>query len=143
MASSFASPEVLMPRKSSPAKTAVSVESVSIGTAGKAEGKGGRTGPSKAAIALAEWDRRSKIIEEHHLRQEVARLAALRNDDPRMWRDAEARRLASNREKTDFNRRLRAAGCHPVELEPSLRQKMKRLQCLEAVNVAKPATSKG
>jgi len=41
--------------------------------------------------------------------------------------------------KAAINRRLRAEGLQPVELEPSLAQRVKKLQQLEARNTAESA----
>ena len=85
-------------------------------------------------------DRRASIIEEHDLRREIAREEALRRDAPDWWHRVEKGRVARNREHAELNRKLRAAGCRPVASEPSLTQKMKKLQQLEARNRAETET---
>jgi hypothetical protein len=89
--------------------------------------------------ALAETDRRVSIIAEHYLRREIAREEALRRD-ARLVAPGGKGRLARNREHAELNRKLRAAGCRPVSSEPSLTQKMKKLQQLEARNRAETET---
>ena len=59
-----------------------------------------------------------------------------------MWRAEEARRLSWNRDRSALNQRLREAGCSPVGLEPSLKQKMQKLHELEARNAAEIARFK-
>lgn len=85
---------------------------------------------------------RTRIIEVHYLRQAIAREKALRAEHPDLWRRAEDARLARNHAQAGLNRALRAAGCTPVETELSLKQKMKKLQQLEALNRAEIATWK-
>ena len=87
-----------------------------------------------------EMGRRRSLIEEHFPRREVARQETLRRDDPDWWRRRESERVARNREQAELNRKLRAAGCRPVASEPSLTQKMKKLQQLEAWNRAESET---
>ena len=96
----------------------------------------------KAIAALGRLALRDRIIEEHYLRQAIAREEALRRDRPDLWRHAEAGRIARNRGQAELNRRLRAAGCRPVSTELSLKQKMKKLQQLEARNRAETAIPK-
>jgi hypothetical protein len=101
--------------------------------------------PQANSKAIAAHDRsalRTRIIEEHYLRQAIAREQALRRDHPDLWRRAEAGRITRNQEQAELNRRLRAAGCHPVATELSLKQKMKKLQQLEARNRAETASMK-
>jgi hypothetical protein len=97
---------------------------------------------SKALTALARSELRARIIEEHYLRQAIAREEALRREHPDLWRRSEAGRVTRNREQSELNRRLRAAGCRPVETELSLKQKMKKLQQMEARNRAETASRK-
>jgi hypothetical protein len=85
---------------------------------------------------------RSRIIEVHYLHQAIAREEALRTEHPDLWRRAEEARIARNKAQAGLNRSLRAAGCKPVETELSLRQKMKKLQQLEARNRADIAAFK-
>ena len=85
---------------------------------------------------------RSRIIEVHYLQQAIAREEALRAEHPELWRRAEEARIARNKTQDTLNRALRAAGCQPVETELSLKQKMKKLQQLEAKNRAEIATWK-
>jgi len=82
---------------------------------------------------------RTRIIDEHYLRREISREAALRRDQPDLWRRLEAERTEGNRANSVLNRKLRAAGCEPVESELSLTQKMKKLRLLEARNRAETA----
>lgn len=77
-----------------------------------------------------------RIIDAHYLRREIARDETMRRDEPERWRRQEAQRRLRNREKVELNRMLRAAGCRPMDLEPSLAQKMKKLQRLDATNRA-------
>lgn len=91
---------------------------------------------------LNKLDLRTRIIEAHYLQQSIAREAALRAEHPDLWRRAEDARIARNQTQAGLNRALRAAGCKPVETELSLKQKMKKLQQLEARNRADVATLK-
>lgn len=95
---------------------------------------------SESIAARDRFDLRDRIIEEHYLRQTIAREEALRRDRPDLWRHAEAGRMARNRQQAELNRRLRAAGCRPVRTELSLKQKVKKLQQLEALNRAETAS---
>ena len=88
------------------------------------------------------FDLRTRIIEVHYLQQSIAREAVLRAEHPDLWRRAEDARLARNKSQAGLNRALRAAGCKPVETELSLKQKMKKLQQLEARNRAEIAVSR-
>ena len=97
---------------------------------------------SKPIAARDRLDLRDRIIEEHYLRQPIAREEALRRDRPDLWRHAEAGRMARNREQAELNRRLRSVGCRPVATELSLKQKLKKLQQLEARNRAETASAK-
>ena len=101
-----------------------------------------RTITGKTAASLDAAERRSRIIEEHRLRQEVARDEELRKQNPDYWRRMEAVRIAHNRANAELNRRLRAARCQGVAMWPTLDQKMKKLQHLEARNRAEIATQK-
>ena len=92
------------------------------------------------AALIAEFSLRHAIVEEHHLRAEIARDKAMQSDEPARWRLKEAQRLARNREQSELNRHLRAAGCRPIEPELSLGQELKKLQQLEARNRAEIAT---
>jgi hypothetical protein len=83
---------------------------------------------------------RDRIIEEDHLQQSIARDEVLRNEHPDLWQRADAARLARNKAQDELNRKLRAAGCKPVMIEPSLKQKMKKLQQLQAQNRAETAS---
>ena len=96
--------------------------------------------PSSVQKMLNKIDLRTRIIEVHYLQQAIAREAALRAEHPDLWRRAEDARLARNRSQAGLNRVLRAAGCKPVETELSLKQKMKKLQQLEARNRAEIAS---
>ena len=89
---------------------------------------------------LAEGERRMHIVEEYRLRREIARNQATRREEPEVWRRLEAARLERNRDCAELNRLLRAAGCRPVDLEPSLGQKLKKLQRLAARVRAETAT---
>ena len=91
------------------------------------------------AAMLDKLDLRARIIEAHYLQQAIAREAALRAEHPDLWRRAEDSRIARNKTQAGLNRALRAAGCKPVETELSLKQKMKKLQRLEARNRAEIA----
>ena len=85
---------------------------------------------------------RSRLIEEYYLRRAIAREEAFRRDNPDLWRRAKSARVTRNREQAELNRRLRAAGCRPVTTELSLKQKVKKLQQLEARNRAETASLK-
>ena len=85
---------------------------------------------------------RMRIVEEHFLRQEIAREETLRREHPDSWRRADLARITRNRSQTELNQRLRAAGCTPVKMELSLKQKRKKLQQLEARNRAETASVK-
>lgn len=85
-------------------------------------------------------DRRMNIIEEYHLRREMAREEALGRDHPDWWRRMDTERLARNHEQAELNRKLRAAGCRPLAPQLSLKQKMKKLQQLETRNRAETET---
>ena len=84
---------------------------------------------------------RARIIEEHHLQKAVAREDDLRSTRPELWRQVDAERIASNLALTELNRKLRSAGCRPVALEPSLQQKMKKLQRIQDLNRAELASA--
>ena len=83
---------------------------------------------------------RTRIIEAHYLRQAIAREEVLRAEHPDLWQRAEDARIARNKAQAGLNRALRAAGCVPVETELSLKQKMKKLRQLQALNRAETAT---
>lgn len=85
---------------------------------------------------------RTRIIEVHYLQQAITREEALRAEHPDLWRRAEDARIARNKAQASLNRALRAAGCTPVETELSLKEKMKKLQQLEAQNRAEIATQR-
>jgi len=87
---------------------------------------------------MRRWD----ILDEERLRGQIARDGALRRDDLTEWKNREKRRLARNRETVAVNRRLRAEGLRPIELEPSFAQRVKKLKQLEAGNRARTATRK-
>lgn len=89
---------------------------------------------------LDKIDLRTRIIEEHHLQQSIARDEAFRREHPELWQRADAARIARNKAQSELNRRLREAGCKPVMTEPSLKQKMKKLQQLQAQNRAETAS---
>jgi hypothetical protein len=97
--------------------------------------------PRDILADLREFDRRRDIIEEEHLRRQIARDGALRRNDPTEWKDGE-KGLARNCETAAINRRLRADGLRPIELEPSFERRVKKLQQLEAPNRARTATRK-
>ena len=82
---------------------------------------------------------RSNIIEEHRLKEAIKREEEFRRQHPDLWRRADALRIARNRAQAELNRRLRAAGCRPVTMDPSLQQMMKKLHHLEARNRAEIA----
>ena len=82
---------------------------------------------------------RMRIIEEHHLQKAIASEDALRGTHPELWRKMEAARVTRNLELAELNRTLRSAGCRPVALEPSLRQKMKKLHRMQSPNRAELA----
>jgi hypothetical protein len=88
---------------------------------------------------LAKIDLRTRIIEEHHLQQSIARDDAFRKEHPDLWQRADEARIARNKAQGELNRKLRAAGCKPVLLEPSLRQRVRKLQQLQAQNRAEIA----
>ena len=85
---------------------------------------------------------RSRIIEEHHLQQSIARDEEFRKEHPDLWNRADSARITRNKAQTDLNRKLRAAGCQPVMMELSLKQKVKKLQQLQAQNRAEIAASR-
>ena len=97
---------------------------------------------SKATATRHKSALRKRIIEEHYLRQAIAREEAFRRENPDLWSRADAARLTRNRSQTELNQKLRAAGCTPVAMELSLKQKMKKLQQLEARNRAETASIK-
>jgi hypothetical protein len=107
--------------------------------------KGDRPKPSstdlleKLDLAVLRW----QIIDADVLRREIASDEKVRREQPAVWRDLEQRRLARNRETIELNRQLRAAGCEPMTLRPSLAQKLKMLQRLEASNLAEIAERHG
>ena len=101
-----------------------------------------RTITGKTAASLDAAERRSRIIEEHRLREEIAREEELRKENPDYWRRMEAVRVAHNRANAELNRRLRAAGCRPVAMWPTHDQKMKKLQQLQVQNRAEIASSR-
>jgi hypothetical protein len=87
---------------------------------------------------MRRWD----IVEEEHVRRRLAQDTILRRDNPARWRELEKARRARNRETSALNRRLRAEGLQPLELEPSFEQRVKKLQRLEASTRAQSATRK-
>ena len=89
---------------------------------------------------ISDSKRRIQILEEEHLRREVARASALREQHPSVWRELEKTRRIRNRETAALNRRLRAEGLRLVKLEPSLEQRVKKLQQLDARESARTAT---
>jgi hypothetical protein len=91
-------------------------------------------------VPESNFSRKLAIIEEEHLRSQVARHSALRKENPVLWCKPEMDRRARNRDTAALNRKLRAEGLHPVELEPSLAQRMKKLQQLDARETAETAT---
>jgi len=104
-------------------------------------GRGGikSQGRSSVKAVLDKSMLRSRIIEEHHLRQSIARDEEFRKEHPDLWERADSARVARNKSQAELNRKLRAAGCKPVMAELSLKQKMKKLQQLEARNRAESA----
>ena len=94
---------------------------------------------SQVQVILDRSVLRTRIIEVHYLRQAIAREEALRAEHPDLWRRAEDARIARNKAQAGLNRALRAAGCQPVETELSLKEKVKKLQQLEAQNRAEIA----
>jgi hypothetical protein len=98
--------------------------------------------PASRVYGQSDLMRRWDIVEEEQLRRRVARDTALRRDDPTQWRAREQERRARNQETSALNRRLRAEGLPPMELEPSLEQRVKKLQQLEARTGAESATRK-
>jgi hypothetical protein len=94
---------------------------------------------AEAIAGLEEIGRRMRIIEEHQLREQIEREEAIRRDRPDSWRRMEAERIARNRADSALNQKLGEAGCQPVAAELSLKQKMKKLQQLEARNRAESA----
>jgi hypothetical protein len=92
-----------------------------------------------AVRAFREFERRREILEGYFLRRQVAYDETLRKGNPTLWRQLETGRRARNREKAALNRRLRAEGLRPVELELSSAQRVKKLQQLEARNKAESA----
>ena len=85
---------------------------------------------------------RSRIIEEYHLQQSIARDEEFRREHPDLWQRADDARIARNKAQAALNRRLRAAGCRPVMIELSLKQKMKKLQQLQGRNRAETAKAR-
>ena len=85
---------------------------------------------------------RTRIIEEHHLQQSIARDEAFRKEHPDLWHRADEARVARNKAQGELNRKLRAAGCELVMMELSLKQKMRKLQQLKAQNRAEIASSR-
>lgn len=85
---------------------------------------------------------RTRIIEEHHLQQSIAREELFRQEHPDLWHRAHIARVERNKAQAELNRKLRAAGCDPVMLELSLKQKLKKLQQLQAQNRAEIASSR-
>ena len=83
---------------------------------------------------------RSRIIEAHYLQQAIVREQTLRAQHPDLWRRADDARIMRNKSQSGLNRTLRAAGCDPVKMELSLKQKMQKLQQLEARNRAEIAS---
>jgi hypothetical protein len=105
------------------------------------EDVGRRLKRASAILArLSDSDRRLEIIEEEHLRRDIARHSALREKHPDLWGELEQARKSRNRETGALNRRLRAEGLRPVKLEPSLEQRVKKLQQLDARESARTAT---
>ena len=98
--------------------------------------------PGDILADLRKFNRRRAIIEEEELRRQVARDNALRQRDPAEWKRREQSRLTRNRDAAAINRRLRSERLQPIELEPSLSQRVKKLQQLEARNHAESATRK-
>jgi hypothetical protein len=93
-----------------------------------------------ALDVLREIQRRQEILEEHFLREAVARDEALRAGNPTLWRQMETGRRERNRKNAVLNRRLRAEGLQPVALEPSLAQSVKKLKQIEARERARTAS---
>ena len=88
---------------------------------------------------MRRWD----IVEEERMRRRVADDTALRRENPARWREQlQQTRRAQNRETSALNRRLRAEGLRPMELEPTLEQRVKKLQQLEARNRGGSATAR-
>ena len=85
---------------------------------------------------------RSRIIEAHYLQQAIVREQTLRAQHPDLWRRADDARIMRNKSQSGLNRTLRAAGCEPVEMELSLKQKIQKLQQLETRNRAEIAILK-
>ena len=83
---------------------------------------------------------RSRIIEEHQLRMEVARDEKARRESPEYWRWKENIRLQGDRADAELNRKLREAGCRPVPRSLTLAEKVTKLQQLEARNRAEIAS---
>jgi len=102
--------------------------------------KPSRSLPVKAVVDKMEL--RTRIIEEHHLQQSIARDEEFRKEHPDLWQRADEARVARNKSQDELNRKLRAAGCKPVMMELSLKQKMKKLQQLQARNRAETAKSR-
>jgi hypothetical protein len=103
---------------------------------------GRRHDPGRASAAIDESGRRIEIIEEEYLRLQVAREAELKKENPALWRKIEQARLQRNRKTESINKRLRAERLRPMELEPSLDQRVKKLKQLEARAFARSATKK-
>src|ERR1043166_8302500 len=79
---------------------------------------------------------RLSIIREEHLRQFLERDEDLKRSKPAVWQMAEEFRLRLNRERTETNRRLRAAGLELQSMEPSLGRRRQSLQRLARENCA-------
>ena len=102
----------------------------------------GETMPSKLRKdqpTLTDIELRWRIIAEDRLQRQIARDEALQRADPALRRRNEAARVARNRDQKAVNARLRAAGLQPIAPEPSLKQRLKELQQLEARNRAEIA----
>jgi hypothetical protein len=84
--------------------------------------------------------RRLAIIKEEFFRRQVADHSMIQIEQPALWQALEKGRLELNRETALLNRRLRAEGLRPIELEPSLPQRVKKLQQLDARKSARTAT---
>ncbi len=96
--------------------------------------------PRSAASLIAEFERKSLILDEWRLRKDVERERTIREQDPDAWRRLNAERIDRNRATAMLNERLRAAECRPMSLEMSLTQRERKLQRLMARNEAETAT---
>lgn len=97
------------------------------------------SGRESAKMRPGDGSLRWNIIQEDLLRRRIANDETFRKEHPSLWKQREADRVARNREVAALNRRLRSAGLRPVDPEPSLAQRVKKLRRLESTNRAETA----